>query len=92
MSIIDRQVRPTLDSPDKFRDEGDRWSRRAKRSTTADLTPTMGEDYGGRTTNRERAGNLSRTSGDKRNSLMKPINRIHDVEASATTEVITKAM
>ena len=52
----------------------------------------MGEDYGGRTTNRERAGNLSRTSGDKRNSLMKPINRIHDVEASATTEVITKAM
>ena len=51
-----------------------------------------GENYGGRTTNRERAGNLSRTPGDKRNSLMKPIDRIHDVEASATTEVITKAM
>ena len=64
------------------------------RSATADPVPPTEEKYEERAPTLRRPENLSRTSDVGRqvklpNETHQPI---HDVEASATTEVITKAM
>ena len=96
VSMIDRLVWLTCDPHGKFR------ARRGDRAGAMRMTPvsqvlTTEEKYGEHTPTLRRPGNLSRrlTSGTCHRQVKLPNEThqpIHGVAASATTEVITKAM